>query len=331
MKDHYDSSVHPRDLTERLNRIQKSHSEPNDGDCKLLLPSIHSTLLLICHSQPSLDCLDTTEQEPPPLRPRLSHTCPPSARLQPCPLPLVTTRKCPCAVARWHESARRTPRSTEGTSPSQESAAVDGRVMRVNRATRPCQSSSTTGDMRTVGCSTISALLIRSRKDGARFLERAKSNGYDAERERSSLVLGADFRYGSLANVWGQRRGAVRIVTSSSARTSLAFTYHYILIPYSHQHHKKQQSVLPQSSTNRLSPIVVPFCDHSLAAHPCRPLRLVPLSHPASCSCYRVYPSSAPILAIQVPPTCPNMLRMYPILPRCTTFKFSNSFVVAFF
>lgn len=32
MNDHYNHTVDPRDLTKRLNRIQKSHSIPNDGD-----------------------------------------------------------------------------------------------------------------------------------------------------------------------------------------------------------------------------------------------------------------------------------------------------------
>ncbi|OAG07302.1 uncharacterized protein CC84DRAFT_1216282 [Paraphaeosphaeria sporulosa] len=38
MKDHYDYAVDPRDLTKRLNRIQKSHSTPNDGDHVSRLP-----------------------------------------------------------------------------------------------------------------------------------------------------------------------------------------------------------------------------------------------------------------------------------------------------
>ncbi|KAF1973208.1 hypothetical protein BU23DRAFT_554492 [Bimuria novae-zelandiae CBS 107.79] len=38
MKDHYNNAVDPRDLTTRLNRIQKSHSSSNDGDSISRLP-----------------------------------------------------------------------------------------------------------------------------------------------------------------------------------------------------------------------------------------------------------------------------------------------------
>lgn len=260
---------------------------------------------LTYHAQLSLDCLDTPEKEPPPLKLHLSPTCPPSARLQLCPLPPATTRKCLCEAAPWHESAGRTPKFTEETSQSQGSGGTVDRAMRARRATRLCQSSSTTGDMRTVGCSTTSASPTRLRKDGARFLERIKSNGYDADKRRSSLALGAVMRCGSLAYVCRQHGGAVRIVTSSTARTSLAFSYYYILIPSSYHHDHQQKSPL-QILSNPLSRISIGFRDHRpcltlfgrtpLSCFP--PLRLVPLSHPDSCSCLRVNPSSAPILAV---------------------------------
>lgn len=260
---------------------------------------------LTYHAQLSLDCLDTPEKEPPPLKLHLSPTCPPSARLQPCPLPPAMTLKCLCEAAPWHESAGRTPKSTEEIFQSQELGGTVDRAMRVRRATRPCQSSSTMGDMRTVGYSTTSASPTRLRKDGARFLERTKSSGYGAEKRGSSLALGAVMRCGSLAYVCGQHGGAVRIVTSSTARTSLAFSYYYILIPSSYRHNNQQKSPLQVLSTP-LSRISIGFRDRRpcltllgrtpLSCFP--PLRLVPLSHPDSCSCLRVNPSSAPILAV---------------------------------
>ena len=260
---------------------------------------------LTYHAQLSLDCLDTPEKEPPPLKLRLSPICPPSARLQPCPLPLATTRKCLCEVVHWRESVGRTPRSTEETSLSQGSGEIVDRAMRVRRATRPCQSSSTTGGMQIVGCSTTSASPTQLRKGGAKFLARIKSNGHDAEKRRSSLALGAIMRCGSLAYICGQHGGAVRIVTSSTARTSLAFSYHYILIPssYHHIHQQNLPLLVPSNLSNRISigfrdrrPCLTLFGRTPLSCFP--PLRLVPLSHPDSCTRLRVYPSSAPILAV---------------------------------
>jgi hypothetical protein len=109
--------------------------------------------------------------------------------------------------------------------------------------------------MQTVGCSTTSASPTQLRKGGAKFLARIKSNGHDAEKRRSSLVLGAIMRCGSLAFVCGQHGGAVRIVTSSTARTSLAFSYHYILIPssYHHIHQQNLPLLVPSILSNRIS------------------------------------------------------------------------------
>ncbi|KAK7190856.1 hypothetical protein PSPO01_03019 [Paraphaeosphaeria sporulosa] len=55
MKDHYDYAVDPRDLTKRLNRIQKSHSTPNDGDRKPLPSHSQSSPRPLTLSQTSPD------------------------------------------------------------------------------------------------------------------------------------------------------------------------------------------------------------------------------------------------------------------------------------
>jgi hypothetical protein len=88
MKDH-DHAVDPCDLSKRLNRIQKLHSVPNDGDRKpFSLP--HHTHIHSPSPQTSPDAPDAPSQkEPPPLPPpRRSPASPPSAKPQLCPRPL---------------------------------------------------------------------------------------------------------------------------------------------------------------------------------------------------------------------------------------------------
>lgn len=257
----------------------------------------------------SLESLDSPEQEPPPLIPRLYHAFPLFARARPCPPSPATIRTCLYAVGHRHTNVGRTQRLSKGDSPSQESGGREDRAIAAQRVIRLRQNSSTTVDMQTAGCSTISASPIRLRKAGAKSLEEARNDGHDTGK-RLTFRLGAVFHWASPLSCLSRYEYAMSQVLLSTVVLILAVTSILCLvmgsklirtlpkIPNSlEQHHVDPSSISYVSlcvvaSYRHVSLLLaahIPAMSPSATPHPAQPPAFMQVSS---------YPSYAPTIAI---------------------------------